>query len=165
MDKKSAAVVLVAVPASVIIGTVLGIQEPLEVNGCRSSDCSVTDELTYHCVVRSVTVVECDSDVASCLLLSVDDSLGLALVNCQRLLGDHIASGFHCAADVIIMCAVNGCDDDDVRLCLGNHLLELMRQICGDLLGTQFLKTGIGIIHSCLALVTETDHAGNVRIL
>ena len=158
VDQKSSAVVLVAMPAAVVVCTVLGIQKPLEMHRCGSSDRTVADKLAHLGMIRGIAVVESHPDMASGLLLCIYDPLCLALIYGQRLFRNDITACFHRTADVIIVGTVDGGDNHDIGFCLDDHLLEFMRKICGNLLCTQFFQTTVGIVHPGLALVAESHH-------
>ena len=86
------------------------------------------------------------------LALGVDDALALRGRGRHGLLGDDIAAQFHCAADVLVVKRILGGHDHRVRLTLGDHAVEVLGRIAGDifafLLGRVYIElnpTGIAV--------------------
>ena len=64
------------------------------------------------------------------------------------------------ADDVIIVGAVHGGNDDDIRASFADHLFELRRFPGGYRLCAFFLQQFIGVVHSGLIGIAKRDHFG-----
>ena len=103
VHEQPAAVVLRAVPAPVIIGSVSGVEKPLEVHLERSPDDTVPYKLSHLRVVGSISVVERNPDVTSGPLCRIDYALRPPLIGRDRLLGYDVAPLLHGPDDVVVM--------------------------------------------------------------
>ena len=163
VDKKSAGVVLVAVPAAEVVRTVARGKQPFEVDAGDLPDHTAFDDLLDFGIARRIAVVECNDHIFSGALLGVDDLLTLFRIDGHGFFGDDIAAELHGAADVFVVCAVHARDDDFVGFELRNHPVEILRLVSRKRRNAEFfLETVVPVIHTGLIRVTEPDQLAGV---
>ena len=160
VHQQAAAVAFFTVPATEVVRAVLGIEQPLKVNGGNVADRALHQQFTHLAVVRRIAVVKGHAHRVPGLFDGVQNAQRALLVDGHRFFGDHIAARVQRTDDVIIVGAVHGGDDDDIRPGFADHLFELRRFPGGDRLGALFLQQRIGVVHSRLVGVAKGDHSG-----
>ena len=161
MHQQTAAVVLVAVPAPVIIRAVARIQKPLEVYGKHVADYTVHQQLPHLCVAGGIPVVESHTQFFARALLRVKNRLRLFLVDCHGFFRNHVTALFHRADDIVMVRSVNRRHNDSIRLSLINHALKLGIIVHGNRLRSQFLfECTVRKFHARFAQIAERNHFG-----
>ncbi|CAG9942979.1 unnamed protein product [Clonostachys rosea f. rosea IK726] len=115
-------------------------------------------------VVRRVAVVEGDADPAAGALDGGEDLGAAGGVYRHGLLAEDVAAEVEGAHDVGVVGAVDGGDDDFVRLCLRDHLVEVGGEVDRDGLVPQTLQLGVGIVETGLVGVAEGDEGACLAV-
>ena len=100
MHEQAAAVALIAVPSAEVVGAMLRVQQPFEVNGVYFADRAVANQLANLGMMRRIAVVERYPQIAACPLNRIENFLAFLLVDRHRLLGDDIAAKLHRTNDI-----------------------------------------------------------------
>ncbi|MPM13735.1 hypothetical protein SDC9_60094 [bioreactor metagenome] len=165
VDQKPSAVDLVSVPAAVVVGPMLGVEQPFEVNGVHLSDYSACDKLADLGVVGGVAVVEGDADGFAVSLLGIENRLSLLVVGGDGLLAYDVAAFLHRTDDVLVVGAVDGGDDDYIGLLLVDHAVELGMLIGGNRTVVALLNQDlIGKVHPHLTHITKGHQGTGVLV-
>ena len=131
-------------------------------NGRDLSDDARIDQLTHFRVVRSIAIVEEHADLFSSPLLGVDHGLQLLFVDGHGFLRDGIAAQLHRPDAIDVVVEVDGGDDDDVRLLLRHHLVEVLGLVGGHALLPELDDAVVGGVHAGLVRVADPDQLGEV---
>ena len=122
---EAAAAVLVRVPAAEVIGAVVHVEIPREVDRQHFADLPRHEDFLDRAVLRRKAVVEGDDDLLLVALLGVEHRLALLLVDDHRLLGHHVEAPVERADDVLAVVRVLRRHHHDVGLRLVEHLVEV----------------------------------------
>ena len=79
-------------------------------------------------IVGYESVVECDDELLASLPFCLEYATKFLLVGRDRFLHDHITAEFHGPDDVFVMKAIDSGDDDSIRLCFGQHFVEIVKR-------------------------------------
>ena len=126
VDQQAAGVALLAVPAAEVVGAVLGVEHPGEVDRGDLPDEAVLDDLAQRAVAGRVPVVEGQHDLATRALDGVLDGGCARRVDRQRLLDDHVGTRLERPHDERRVLVVARADDDPIDLLGRDHLFELV---------------------------------------
>ena len=159
VHEQPAAVALVTVPATEVVGTVPGVEQPLEVHGGDSAHGPVGDGPAHRGGKRRVAVVVGDPQRTSGPSDRVQDGLQPVLVDGQRLFADDVAPAVERADDVAVMGAVDRADDHRVGTLLGEHRLEAVRPVQRRLAASGLASHHpVGVLHPGAVEITERHH-------
>ncbi|KAI6753707.1 hypothetical protein HG531_005876 [Fusarium graminearum] len=146
---------LVTMPATHKVCAMCTIKDPVHVHSRYLSNNTRVDKLTDFGVVRSVAVVEENTDLLARLFLRVDHSLEFMLINSHWLFRNGITTKFHGADAVMVMEEINRCDDDNICFLLLDHLVELGVFVGLNLFTSQFNNVIICNVETCLVGIAD----------
>ena len=126
VHEKTARVLLVPVPAAEVVGAVVGVEHPLEVDGGDLPDRAVLDDPAQRAVAGGVPVVERQHHLSAGAFDDLFDAGRARRVDRQRLLDHDIGTGLERADDQLGMQIVARADDDPVDAFVADHLFELV---------------------------------------
>lgn len=129
MHQQSTRVALVSMPATEIVGSMVGIQHPLKINRQHLANHPGHQQLLYLCAGRGISIIESDPHLAPGLLLSVNDALSPSRVDGQRFFGDYVAAQLHRPAYIMIMKGVLTKHDDRIWTILADHAIECFGRV------------------------------------
>ena len=127
VHQQAAAVALFTVPAAEVVRAVLGVEQPLKVNGSDVANHPLHQQFTHFAVVRRVAIVKGHAHGMPGLFDGIEDTQRAFFINGHRFFGDHIAARMQRTDDIVIVGTVHGGDDDDIRARFADHLFELYR--------------------------------------
>jgi hypothetical protein len=131
VHEEPARILPLAVPAPEVIGAVLLVEEPGEVDQERATHHPVFHQAAKRRVRRRVAIVEGDPERAPRARDHVEDGPHLLRVRRHRLLGDHVAAELHRPHDVLVVRRVHRRDYDRVGGGVGDHAVEALGWIRG----------------------------------
>lgn len=103
--------------------------------------------------MRCVSVIECYSYFSASALDGIEDFPAPRRIDGHGLLRYNVAAEFKRADNVLVVCAVNSCDDDFVGLRLMDHAVKVLCYECRHLDVSEGLKLGVCIVEPCLVRV------------
>ena len=165
VDEERARLVGVGVPAAEVVGAVVGIEKIFQVDGVHAADGAGGEEFLDLAPEGSPAVVEGDADAAAGGTNGVEDGAAFLRVDCERFFGDDIAAGVQGADNVVMMGAIDRTDEDHVRMCGAQHLVEAVggergNGVAGQFAGEQCIVVG----HARGAEVAQADKFVRVAI-
>ena len=124
VHQEAAAARLEAVPAPEVVGAVVHVEVPVEIDRQHAADLAVEQQLLDLLVLRRIAQVERHDDLAPVPLFRIEHRLTLRLVDHHRLFGDHVDPAIERVHDVAAVEGIDGRDDDHVRRDAVAHLVE-----------------------------------------
>src|SRR5882672_2703462 len=124
VHQEAAAARLEAVPTPEVVGAVIHVEVPAEIDRNHAADLAAEQQLLDLLVLRRIPQVECHDDLSTVPLFRVEHGLTLRLVDHHGLLGDHVDPAIERVHDIAAVEGVDGRDDDHIRLDAVAHLVE-----------------------------------------
>ena len=115
MNQQPSAVDFVAVPAAVVVGSMLGIEQPLEMHRVYIPDNTAGDELADFGMVGCIAIVERNPNGFPRALLGIQNCLGFLAVGGDGFLANYITAFFHGTDDVLVVVDASASADKPVE--------------------------------------------------
>jgi hypothetical protein len=121
VDKETATVALVAMPATEVVCDVRGVEHPLEMYACHRADCTGLQMFPHFGVVWCVAIVEDYAHILPGSFARIEDLSTAGSVDGHGFFNYDVTAQFKGADDVDVVGSVDGGDNDFVGLRLMNH--------------------------------------------
>jgi len=130
VDEQAAGIFRIGMPAAEVVGAVLGVQIPVEVDRGDPADFAGIEQFLDLRSRRRIAIVEGHVDPATRALFGIQNPANLFDRGRHWLFGNDVDAGLQRPHDNVVMRMVGRTDDDQIRLLLVEHRIDVFVERC-----------------------------------